>query len=254
MTPTAQNNHGKKSPVTTAMILAAGRGSRLAPLTDDIPKPLLEVHGHPLIVHQLQWLKRAGIERVVINLFHLGNDIRQTLGDGSHFGLQIAYSEEPALLETGGGIAHARKLLGEDPFILLNGDIWTDFDFRTLPPSLPANIDAHLVAIPTPESRATGDFEFQHHRLWHPAKVERRNYVYCGISLMRARFLDKQVRDKQVRDTHKGGGPPAAFSTAPLLFLAAQRGELGGQHFSGVWRDIGTLDQLISVREGSPLP
>jgi len=231
------------TPTTTAMILAAGRGSRLAPLTDEIPKPLLDVHGQPLICHQLHWLKRAGIKKVVINLFHLGNDIRMSLGDGSRFGVQIEYSDEPELLETGGGIAHARHLLGEAPFILLNGDIWTDFDFRSLPRYLPANINAHLVATPTPESRDTGDFELQHHRLWRPASALRRNYVYCGISLMRASFLDK----------YKAGETAAAFSIRDLLFSAAQRGELGGQHFTGIWRDIGTLDQLTSVRKGDPI-
>jgi len=231
------------------MILAAGRGSRLAPLTDEIPKPLLEVHGQPLISHQLHWLKRAGIERVVINLFHLGHDIRLALGDGSRFGLNILYSDEPELLETGGGISHARKLIGEEPFVLLNGDIWTDFNFTTLPATLPSNISAHLVATPTPASRAEGDFELQHHRLWRPAGVDRRNYVYCGICLMRASFIDNYTPEKPSQT--KG---PVAFSIRDLLFSAARQGELGGQHFSGVWRDIGTLDQLISVREGNPLP
>ena len=237
-----------RAPVTTAMILAAGRGSRLAPLTDEIPKPMLEVHGQPLIVHQLQRLQQAGIERVVINLFHLGHDIRIALGDGSKFGLSIDYSDEPELLETGGGIAFARKLLGEDPFILLNGDIWTNFDFSTLPKQLPGNIDAHLVAIPTPTSRSAGDFELQHHRLWRPDAVERRNYVYCGICLMRARFIDEHRPEKTNQDKTM-----AAFSLRDLLFSAAPLGQLGGQHFSGIWRDIGTLDQLTSVRAGTPL-
>ena len=225
------------------MILAAGRGSRLAPLTDEIPKPLLEVQGQPLICHQLKRLKRAGIERVVINLFHLGHSIRQELGDGRRFGLSIAYSEEPELLETGGGIAHARNLLGEAPFILLNGDIWTDFDFATLPSRLPANINAHLVATPRPPHRDAGDFELQHRRLWRPDALSRRNYVYCGISLMRTSFLDE----------HSNSGASKAFSLRDLMFSAAQKGQLGGQHFNGVWRDIGTLDQLISVRKGPAL-
>jgi len=249
-TPTIRkdNQTGGRSSVTTAMILAAGRGSRLAPLTDDIPKPLLEVHGQPLISHQLRRLKRAGIERVVINLHHLGQDIRQALGDGNRFGLNIQYSAEPELLETGGGIAYAREFLGEAPFVLLNGDIWTDFDFTRLPSSLPANIDAHLVATPTPANRPSGDFELQHHRLWYPDSVRRRTFVYCGISLMRARFIDNHVSAK-----HKHGNKPAAFSLRDLLFSAAQKGKLGGQYFNGIWRDIGTLDQLISVRQGPPL-
>lgn len=224
--------------ITSAMILAAGRGSRLAPLTDDIPKPLLEIHGQPLIAHQLRWLKRAGIERVVINLFHLGADIRRELGDGSQFGLTINYSIEPRLLETGGGIAHARKLLGEEPFILLNGDIWTDFDFAGLPRALPPHLTAHLVTTPTPPNRSTGDFEYAHHRLWRPSSETRRRFVYCGIGVWRASAV---------------GTRTGSFSLRDVLFEAARQGRLAGQHFNGVWRDIGTLDELISVRTGPPL-
>lgn len=224
--------------ITNAMILAAGRGSRLAPLTDDIPKPLLEIHGQPLIAHQLRWLKRAGIERVVINLFHLGADIRRELGDGSQFGLTINYSIEPELLETGGGIAHAREQLGEEPFILLNGDIWTDFDFSRLPKALPTHLTAHLLTTPTPPNRTAGDFEFAHHRLWRPPAEARRRYVYCGIGIWRASAVGERT---------------GSFSLRDVLFDAARQGRLAGQHFSGVWRDIGTLDQLISVRSGPPL-
>ena len=224
--------------ITNAMILAAGRGSRLAPLTDDIPKPLLEIHGQPLIAHQLRWLKRAGIERVVINLFHLGEDIRRELGDGSQFGLTINYSIEPELLETGGGIAHAREQLGEEPFILLNGDIWTDFDFSRLPKALPTHLTAHLLTTPTPPNRTAGDFEFAHHRLWRPPAEARRRYVYCGIGIWRASAVGERT---------------GSFSLRDVLFDAARQGRLAGQHFSGVWRDIGTLDQLIGVRSGPPL-
>lgn len=222
----------------TAMILAAGRGSRLAPLTDDIPKPLLNIHGQPLISHQLSWLKHAGIENVVINLFHLGGDIKRELGDGKRFGLNIQYSEEPELLETGGGIAYARELLGDAPFLLLNGDIWTDFDFASLPASLPSSIAAHLVATPKPAHRATGDFSLRHHRLQRPADETLRNVVYCGIAVLRAGLVD-----------HREG----VFSLRDLYFEAAQRGELSAQYFNGTWTDIGTLDQLISVRQGPAL-
>lgn len=224
--------------VRTAMILAAGRGSRLAPLTDDIPKPLLEVHGQPLIAHQLQWLQAAGITRVVINLFHLGHDIRRELGSGEQFGLSIVYSEEPTLLETGGGIAQARPLLGEAPFVLLNGDIWTDFDFSTLPDTLPAHINAHLVATPKPPNRTSGDFSLRHRRLWRPEDAAHRDHVYCGISVLRANII---------------GERQGAFSLRDPLIEAARQGRLSGQQFTGIWRDIGTLDQLIEVRKGAPL-
>ena len=220
------------------MILAAGRGSRLAPLTDDIPKPLLEVHGQPLIVHQLRKLSQAGVQRVIINLFHLGQDIRRELGDGSRFDLQILYSEEPQLLETGGAIAHARHLLGENPFLLLNGDIWSNFDFTQLPENLPPHLSAHLVALPTPPQRPSGDFALLHRRLSRPQNEAQRTHVYSGIAVLRAAIV---------------GERRGQFSLRDLYFEAADRGCLSGQYFNGVWRDIGTLDQLISVRQSPAL-
>ena len=218
---------------TTALILAAGRGSRLAPLTDDIPKPLLDVHGKPLITHQLQWLKGAGISRVVINLFHLGNQIREELGNGKAFGLDIVYSEEPKLLETGGAIRHARHLLGDDPFLLLNGDIWTDFDFNTLPSRLPRHLQGHLLLTRTPANREQGDLQLAHHRVRRPEDVQHRRWVYCGIALLRAAIIGDQT---------------GVFSLRDSLFAAAHNGQLAGQPFHGDWRDIGTFDQLIALR------
>ncbi len=220
----------------TALILAAGRGSRLAPLTDDIPKPLLDVQGQPLIVHQLQWLKNAGIERVVVNLFHLGNQIRQELGDGRAFGLDVIYSEEPELLETGGAIQHARPLLGEDPFVLLNGDIWTDFNFATLPTHLATHLHGHLLLTKTPANREEGDLQLAHHRVRRPQTPEDRHWVYCGIALLRASIVGDQT---------------GAFSLRDSLFGSAENGQLAGQPFHGDWIDIGTFDQLIAVRRQS---
>lgn len=218
---------------TTAFILAAGRGSRLAPLTDDIPKPLLDIHGQPLITHQLQWLKQAGITRVIINLFHLGNQIRQELGNGSAFGLDIVYSEEPELLETGGAIQHARPLLGDDPFVLLNGDIWTDFDFATLPSGLPPHLMGHLLLTPTPANRDDGDLQLAHHRVRRPEQGKDRRWVYCGIALLRAAIVGDQT---------------GVFSLRDALFDAGNSGQLAGQPFRGDWTDIGTFDQLIALR------
>lgn len=220
--------------ITTALILAAGRGSRLAPLTDDIPKPLLDVHGQPLIVHQLKWLKSAGITRVVINLFHLGQQIKSELGDGGAFDLDIVYSEEPALLETGGAIAHARHLLGEAPFVLINGDIWTDFNFLNLPASLPEHLLGHLLITPTPANRQEGDLAFVHHRVRRPVQTRDRRWVYCGIALLKAAIVGEQTGTFSLRDS---------------LFTAAERGQLAGQTFHGTWTDIGTLDQLIALRD-----
>lgn len=219
--------------ISTAFILAAGRGSRLAPLTDDIPKPMLDIHGQPLICHQLQWLQRAGIEKVVINLFHLGRQIRDELGNGNRFGLDIFYSEEPELLETGGAIQQARELLGESPFLLLNGDIWTDFDFTNLPKTLPDHLAGHLVVTPTPDHRDAGDLQLAHHRVRRPTDTAQRNWVYCGIALVKAAIVGEQT---------------GAFSLRDSLFTAAESGQLAAQPFHGHWTDIGTIDQLIALR------
>lgn len=222
--------------ITTALILAAGRGSRLAPLTDDIPKPLLDIHGQPLIAHQLQWLAAAGITRVVINLFHLGQQIRSELGDGHAFNLQIVYSEEPQLLETGGAIAHARHLLGEDPFVLINGDIWTDFNFADLPSHLPEHLLGHLLLTPTPAHRDEGDLALVDHLVRRPANVVHRQWVYCGIAVLKAAIIGEQT---------------GVFSLRDALFTAAESGQLAGQPFHGQWTDIGTFDQLIALRHNS---
>lgn len=231
----------------TAMILAAGEGRRLAPLTNTTPKPMLDIHGKPLIVHQLGWLKQAGIKRVVVNLFHLGEQIQKALGSGERFGLEILYSNEPELLETGGGIAFAQPLLGSDPFLLLNGDIWTNFDFRRLPASLPPHLQGHLVVVPTPANRAHGDFQLAHRRLQRPATEPERRWVYCGIAVLRANIVGQRT---------------GAFSLRDPLFDAAGKGELAGTPLSlpvqpgqnlatnqPYWSDIGTLDALNQVRD-----
>ena len=128
-----------------AMILAAGQGRRLAPLTDHMPKPLLPIAGEALLIRQIRQLRTAGITDLVINLYHLGDQIEAALGDGSGLGIAIRYSRESKLLETGGGIVKALPMLGEEPFILLNGDILTDFQFSSLPQHLDTNILAHLL-------------------------------------------------------------------------------------------------------------
>ena len=217
----------------TAMILAAGRGSRLAPLTDRLPKPMVDIDGRPLIFHQLHWLSEAGVERVVINLHYLGDQISAAVGDGRAFGLEVIYSKEAQALETGGGIHHAATLLGEHPFILLNGDIFTDFDFSRLPHRLPPHIAAHILLTPTPVSRSEGDFGFQHRR----ANRQARDYVYCGISVMRHRFAAPPPTSKT-----------PAFSLREPLFQAAEKGLLAGQLLDAQWTDIGTLMELERLR------
>jgi MurNAc alpha-1-phosphate uridylyltransferase len=211
------------------MILAAGRGERLRPLTDRTPKPLIRIAGEPLIVHQLRWLARAGIADVVINLHHLADAIEAALGDGSALGVHIAYSREETLLETGGGIVKALPLLGAQPFLVLNSDIWTDYPFEQLRLARRDDL-AQLVLVQTPPNRTTGDFGLDGDRVTR----SQRSLVYCGISLIDPALLD--------------AAPTGPFSLRDLLFHAADARRVGGEIWSGRWVDIGTRDQLDAVR------
>ena len=214
-----------------AMILAAGKGTRLAPLTDTTPKPLLALAGKPLIVWQIEALAAAGVQQIVINLHHLGEQISHTLGDGQRFGVEIRYSHESELLETGGGIVNALPLLGEAPFWLLNGDIWTDFDFRQLPLALPENRPAHIVLTHKPANRSQGDFTYQ------DGQVTGRggDYVYCGIAVISPQLFEGQAtRHFSFRDT---------------LFALIESGNLTAQVHRGLWHDIGTLDEYHQLRD-----
>jgi MurNAc alpha-1-phosphate uridylyltransferase len=212
-----------------AMILAAGRGERLKPLTDHTPKPMLPVAGKPLIAHQLGWLRAAGITEVVINLHHLGEQIQAFCGDGEQFGVSIRYSHEETLLETAGGIVNALPLLGSAPFVLLNGDIFTDFAFASLPDTPPSWADLHIVLTPTPAYRDHGDFE------WRDGRITRRgdDYVYCGIAVINPDWL-----------------APLAAQPASLqqpLFDAVANGRVSAQVWNGEWTDIGTPAQLKAI-------
>lgn len=214
------------------MILAAGRGARLAPLTDHCPKPLIPVGGAPLIVHQLRWLRLAGVRDVVINLHHLGGQIEAAVGDGGALGLRVAYSREDALLDTGGGIRKALPRLRPGPFLVLNGDIWTDHPFSRLLATRPAS--AHLVLTPTPPHKAQPDFHLE-----RDGRTVRRNpalddLTYCGFGVFTHTLF-----------AHAPDGP---FSLRDLLFAAAAEGTLNGERFEGAWIDIGTPDQLERAR------
>ena len=212
------------------MILAAGRGERLRPLTDHTPKPLLPIAGLPLIVHQLGWLANAGVHDIVINLHHLGDQIEQNLGDGSQLGVSITYSREAALLDTGGGIARALPLLGDAPFVILNGDIWTDYPFAQLPSSLGDDL-AHLALTDTPAHRNEGDFGLDGNRVTRGLE---RPHTYCGIAVLsRALFA---------------GAPAAPFSLRDLLFRAIEHHAVSGELWRGRWIDIGTPDQWDTAR------
>ena len=208
------------------MILAAGRGERLRPLTDHTPKPLIDVRGKPLIAWHLDALARAGFTDVVINLSWLGEQIRERLGDGGEFGVRIQYSEEPEALETAGGILQALPLLGDD-FIVVNGDVFTDYDFARL---RDAAGPAHLVLVENPAHNDDGDFGLDDGRVLNEAPEM---HTFSGIARYRRGFFDSLAPGKQ--------------ALAPLLRAGAERGEVSGELFSGQWVDIGTADRLAQL-------
>ena len=217
-----------------AMLLAAGRGERLRPITDTLPKPLVQVAGKPLIVYHLEALARAGIRDVVFNLSWLGEKIRSALGDGGAHGVRIAYSEEgPVPLETGGGIHRALPLLGPDPFLVVNSDVWTDVDFSRFP-TLEAGADARLLLAPNPPHHARGDFG-----LAGDFVVERDTdrFTYTGIGVYRPEFF--------------AGCAPGRFPLLPLLRRAIAARRLRGVVYRGEWLDIGSPDRLawLDARE-----
>jgi MurNAc alpha-1-phosphate uridylyltransferase len=212
-----------------AMLLAAGRGERMRPLTDHTPKPLLEVAGRPLIAWHLQRLSQAGIHDVVINLSWLGETIAAALGDGSQHGVRILYSREPwPALETGGGIRQALPLLGDGPFLLVNGDVYTDVDFAAL--RLAADDLAQLVLVPNPEHHPRGDFWLDGARV---RQVGDQRLTYSGIALLRPELL--------------AAAEPGRFPLLPWLMKALEAGKLGGQRHDGLWIDVGTPQRLAQL-------
>lgn len=214
-----------------AMILAAGRGERLRPLTDRLPKPLIEAGGKPLLAWHLERLARAGFDDIVINVSHLGWMIKQRFGSGAAFGVSIAWSREAAPLETAGGIAQARDLLGPAPFLLVNGDIWSDYDFSHMHAlQLEARL-AHLVLVPNPPHAPRGDFSLHAGAVGNEATPR---YTYAGIALLSPRL---------VAGVAAGDNAPLA----PLLRAAASRGESSGELFQGIWRDAGTAERLAEL-------
>lgn len=214
------------------MVLAAGFGNRLRPLTDHTPKPLVSVGGKPLIVHHLEKLATAGFNEVVINLGHLGHKIEETLGNGSEWGLSIAYSDEgPVPLETGGGLTKALPLLGPDPFLVVNGDVWCELDFSSIPKSLPINDLAMLFLVPKPNWRERGDFSLLDNRV---VDSENPEYLYAGIALYHPRILE--------------GAKVEKFSIVPRLKHAIHNGLVGGQLLTGKWDDVGTPERLSALQ------
>lgn len=212
-----------------AMVLAAGRGERMRPLTDTTPKPLLPVAGKPLIGYHLKALAQAGIHDVVVNLSWLGAKIRAEIGDGGAFGARIAYTDEgPVPLETGGGIFNALPLLGSDPFLVVNGDTWTDIDFRSI--ELDGEALARLVLVPNPPHHPRGDFGIEGQNI---VEREADRFTYSGVGLYRPEFFE--------------GCTAGRFPLLPLLRRAIAAGRLRGQVHRGEWLDIGTPERLAAL-------
>lgn len=208
------------------MILAAGAGTRMRPLTDTTPKPLLKVGGIPLIVWHLERLAHDGFTDIVINIAHLGYQIPQALGDGSEWGVNITYSDEQKEggLETAGGIVKALPLLGDEPFLVVNGDIWTDYDFQDHR-KLAEGMLAHLVLVPNPDHNPEGDFALVNNKV-----VDAKSYTFSGIGYYSPKLFE--------------GVPYGKSALAPLLRAAMKEGKVTGELYEGEWLDIGTPERL----------
>lgn len=214
-----------------AMILAAGRGERMRPLTDHMPKPLLQVGGKSLIVWHLERLAQAGFKEVVINYAYLGEKIEQALGDGSQWKLNIKYSPEKTALETAGGIANALPLLGSEPFLVVNGDIFTEIDFANL--RMAPDKLAYLVLVNNPPQHPDGDFAIDDGEL----KVNgERKLTFSGVGIYHPSLFASVRR-----------GEPAKL--APLLRQAIVDSKASAEHYHGVWHDIGTPERLITLNQ-----
>ncbi len=229
------------------MILAAGRGERMRPVTDTLPKPLLQVGKHTLIEHHLLRLAAAGIDTVVINLSWLGDLIRDSLGNGDRYNLTILYSDESdGALETAGGIVNALPLLGSKPFLLVNGDIFTEIEFsalRRIDPDAEGS-DMHLVMVPNPAHHPEGDFHLPDasgiHRLaesGHSSATPVTSHTYSGVGLYQPQLF-----------TNLNAGKRAL---AHLIRQAIARGSATGELFAGKWLDVGTIERLEQARSSA---
>jgi len=213
-----------------AMILAAGKGERMRPLTLTTPKPLIRAGGVPLIEYHLRALAAAGFTDIVINHAWLGQQIEDYLGDGSRYGVSIQYSAEGEPLETGGGIFRALPLLGDEAFVVVNGDIWTDYDFSVL--HQPINGLAHLVLTSNPSHHPSGDFSLVG-TLVRDGQPEAATLTYSGIAVLHPQLFD--------------GCTAGAFKLAPLLRKAMADGQVTGESLKGHWVDVGTHERLAEV-------
>lgn len=214
-----------------AMLLAAGRGRRLRPLTDETPKPLLPVGPHCLIEYNLMALKHAGVEEVIINVCHHAKQIMEKLGDGKKYGLSIQYSyEKDKALGTGGGVFQALKLLGNEPFLLLSSDVWSQYPFG--PSMLNADGELHLVLVKNPVFHPKGDYALSDSG---KINMEGKKLTFSGIA---------KVNPQIFKDCE-----PGAFSISPLFNEAIERGEASGEVYSGPWFNVGTIEELTRLKE-----
>jgi len=213
------------------MLLAAGRGERMRPLTDRLPKPLLEAGGRPLVVWLIERLAAAGLRELVINVAHLGHLLEAALGDGARLGVSIRYSREASALETAGGIANALHLLGEAQFAAINADIYAEFPFAALRRRIAAGALAHLVLVDNPPHHPRGDFALGDGRV---ANVGHRMLTFSGIGVYRPALF-------------AGIAPGTRAPLAALLRAAAAEGKVTGEHFGGRWIDVGTPERLAAL-------
>ena len=213
------------------MILAAGHGTRMRPLTNHIPKPLLEVGGKPLIVWHIEKLKQAGFRDIVINIAWLGDQIPKALGDGSQFGVSLQYSDEQnsGALETAGGIIKALPLLGDEPFLVINGDVWCDYELSGTK-NLDKNTLAHLILVNNPPHHLEGDFALRNHLV---NDIDKPKYTFSGIGYYQPLFFVGLTQGKR--------------PLAPLLRKAMLNHQITGELFTGDWRDIGTPERLTEL-------
>lgn len=219
-----------------AIILAAGEGRRLQPLSLKTPKPLLKVAGKPLIQYHIEALVKADITELVINLSYLGEQIERELHDGSKWGAKIRYSHEEDLLETGGGILNALSLLDDQPFALVNGDIFTDYDYSHLPAVLPENILGHLVMVDNPSQHPDGDYGLTADGIGNYALLGfDSRLTYSGIGILRPELLLQRK--------------PGWFPLREVLKPAIESRKITGEHYRGLWTDVGTVDRLEDLRK-----
>ena len=215
-----------------AMILCAGRGERMRPLTDTLPKPLLEVRGKPLIVWHIEKLVKAGFKEIIINIAHLGYKIPQALGDGSRWGVNIIYSDEQesGALESAGGIVKALPLLGDEPFLVVNGDVFCDYAFD-VNFNLENNL-AHLILVPNPEHNKNGDFGLKNASVLNQDDIQ---YTFSGIGYYNPKLFENLEVTKS--------------ALAPLLRAEIENKNISGELFSGTWHDIGTPQRLKEINK-----